>query len=357
MINVTKPFFPPKEEYYKILDGVWKRGWLTNNGPLLTQLEEKLCEFLGVENLVALGNGTISLQIAFKALRLSGEVITTPFSYVATTSSIKWAKLTPVFADIDPATFCINPANIEAHITPKTSAILATHVFGVPCNVEAIKSIADKHGLKVIYDGAHAFGVRYKGKSVLNYGDLNSLSFHATKLYHTVEGGALVSTNKTLVRRTKRMRNFGHSGPEKFDGIGINGKMSELHAAMGLLNLNYIAAILQKRKDQFARYRSLLQSEKLQFQEIPEGTDHNCSYMPVVFETERKALEIIDVLKKHKIFPRRYFYPSLSRLPYVDADPMNISDSISRRILCLPLYHDLKDRDIDKISSLIMSNL
>jgi dTDP-4-amino-4,6-dideoxygalactose transaminase len=258
MINVTKTFLPDQEEYLQYVRGIWERGYLTNNGPLLQQLEGQLKEYLGVDYLYFCGNGTIVLQIAIKALELKGEIITTPFSYCATSNAILWENCTPVFVDIDAATFNINAELIEASITPATSAILATHVYGNPCDVEAIEAIAQKHNLRVIYDAAHAFGVTYKGKSLLSYGDLSTCSFHATKVFHTIEGGALISNHPELDRKLHLLRAFGHQGDEHYEFAGINGKNSEFHAAMGLVNLPQVPAIIQARKDVFAAYDSLL---------------------------------------------------------------------------------------------------
>ena len=235
MINVTKPFLPEIEEYITYLRGIWDRNWLTNNGPLVNDLELKLKEYLNVKHLLYLGNGTIALQIAIKALGLKGEIITTPFSYVATTSAIVWEGCDPVFADIDKDTFNIDPAKIEQAITDKTTGILATHVFGNPCDIDAIQKIAVKHNLKVIYDAAHCFGTHYKGKSVYNYGDVSTASFHATKLFHTIEGGAVITNNAELLKKMAYMRNFGHETAETFAGVGINGKNSEFHAARAWL--------------------------------------------------------------------------------------------------------------------------
>lgn len=254
MIPVTKPFMPPFEQYREYLQGIWEREFLTNNGPLVQELELKLKEYLGLKNLLYLSNGTIALQIAIKALGLKGEIITTPFSYVATTSSIVWEGCEPVFVDIDSETLNINPALIEAAITEQTTGILATHVFGNPCDIEAIQAIADKHNLKVIYDAAHCFGTTYKGRSVFEFGDVSTTSFHATKLFHTVEGGAIFAKDEDLNYRMSRMRNFGHAGFEQYDGVGINGKNSEFHAAMGLCNLSHIENILKSRKDQCLLY-------------------------------------------------------------------------------------------------------
>ena len=233
MIPVTKPFLPPKDEYLELVDGIWERNWLTNNGPLVKQLEESLKEKLSLDNLLFVGNGTIAIQLAIKSLELTGEIITTPFSYVATTSSVVWEHCTPVFVDIDKDSLNIDPNEIEKKITPKTQAILATHVYGNPCDVEAIASIAERNNLKVIYDGAHAFGVKVNGKSIFEYGDITTCSLHATKLYHSIEGGLVITNNKDLQKKLYHMRNFGHNGPENFSELGINGKNSEFHAAYG----------------------------------------------------------------------------------------------------------------------------
>ncbi|MBU3677771.1 MAG: aminotransferase class I/II-fold pyridoxal phosphate-dependent enzyme, partial [Chitinophagaceae bacterium] len=258
MIPVTKPFAPPIQEYTKLLEGVWQRNWFTNNGPLVNDFELKIKKKLNLPHFLFTGNGTIAIQLAIKALNLKGKIVTTPFSYVATTSSIAWENCTPVFADIDPATFNIDPTQIEQFIDRETTAILATHCFGNPCAITAIEQIAQKHGLKVIYDAAHAFGTTYKGKSVFAYGDISTTSFHATKLFHTIEGGGLFTMNPDLLRTMAYMRNFGHDGPEHFVGLGINGKNSEFHAAMGLLNLHYVDEIMEKRKELYLNYDQLL---------------------------------------------------------------------------------------------------
>ena len=352
MINVTKPFLPPLDEYEKYLKGVWGRGWLTNNGPLVNELEMSLKEYFKLDHFLFLGNGTIAIQIAIKALDIKGEVITTPFSYVATTSSIVWEGCTPVFADIDPKTLNIDPAKIEAAITDKTSAILATHVYGNPCDIDAITAIAKKHNLKVIYDGAHCFGTKYKGKSVFGYGDVTTASFHATKLFHTVEGGGVFTNNPELLKKMALMRNFGH-GPDVFDVVGINGKNSELHAAMGIVNLKWVDRILESRKEQCKRYD--LKLSTLNVAHIKYDPDEfNYSYYPIVFETEAKMQHAIDILNADWVYPRRYFYPSLSSLNYVNNTPMPVSDDISRRIICLPLYYELTNEEIDFVCRLLL---
>lgn len=353
MINVTKSFLPPLEQYIEYLKGIWERGHLTNHGPLVNELEDKLRTYFGVKHFFFINNGTVALQIAIKALEIKGEVITTPFSYVATTSSIVWEQATPVFADIDPHTFTIDPLKIEAAITSKTTAILATHVYGIPCDVEAIKKIADKHKLKVIYDAAHAFDVRYNGRSILEYGDTSTLSFHATKLFHTVEGGGIVTNDDELAHRISYMRNFGHKGQEEFWGLGINGKNSEFHAAMGLCILPNIKTIIKERKERCDLYSSLLKDLDIRLYSMPKKTEWNYAYFPIVFNSEKTLLIVKDVLNALYIHPRRYFYPSLSQLNYVTHGNTPIADDISKRVLCLPLYVDLSFDAIRRITDVI----
>lgn len=345
VIPVTKPFMPPLEEYQKYVQQIWNRQYLTNNGPLVQDLEEKLKNYLGVKYLLFLSNGTIALQIAIKALKLEGEIITTPFSYIATTSSIVWEGCTPIFVDVDPNTFNINPRLIEEAITDRTSGILATHVFGNPCDIDAIQSIADKHNLKVIYDAAHCFGTIYKGRSVFDYGDISTTSFHATKLFHTIEGGAVITKDDDLNYRMGQMRNFGHAGIDKFDGVGINGKNSEMHAAMGLCNLLYVNQILERRKNQNLAYDAMLNNLPVQRISIDKNSEWNYAYYPLIFEDEKTVLKVKQSLEKKGIFPRRYFYPSLNRLGYVNSDELKISEGISERILCLPMYNGLSESD------------
>jgi dTDP-4-amino-4,6-dideoxygalactose transaminase len=354
MIHVTKPFLPPKEDYDRYLTGIWQRNWVTNHGPLVTELEQQLKEQLGVPHLLFLNNGTIALQIAIKALHLKGEVITTPFSYVATTSSIVWEGCTPVFADIHASTFNIDPIQIEQHITPRTSAILATHVFGNPCDVEVIEAIASKHGLPVIYDAAHCFGTTYKGKSVFNYGTISTSSFHATKLFHTGEGGAVITKDPQLLKTMSYLRNFGHESPVDFAMVGINGKSSELHAAMGLSVLPFMPSILQRRKELSLYYDEAIKDLRVQKQQLLDVSGYNYSYYPVLFETEALLQQSIEILNRHQIFPRRYFYPSLDTLNYVPSQQCPVSRNIAARILCLPLYHDLSFEEIDTIAGLLL---
>ncbi|PRY88425.1 DegT/DnrJ/EryC1/StrS family aminotransferase [Mongoliibacter ruber] len=357
MIPVTKPFLPPKAEYDKYLEGIWERNWLTNNGPLVGELESSLKEYLGLPYLSYLGNGTVALQLAIKALELKGEIITTPFSYVATTSSIVWEGCKPVFVDIDPDTFNIDPTKIEASITPKTSAILATHCFGNPCEVEVIDAIAQKHNLKVIYDAAHCFGTLYKGQTIFNWGDISTTSFHATKLFHTIEGGAIFAKDEELNKKIAWMRNFGHHGPEKFYGVGINGKNSEVHAAMGLVNLKHIEGILAARKRQSYFYDSYLDSTSIRKPKVSESTGFNYAYYPVVFNSSEEMMKVKAALEEQEIYPRRYFHPSLSSLNYVENIPTPISDEVASKILCLPIYHDLSESDQQRVCGIILKQL
>jgi Predicted pyridoxal phosphate-dependent enzyme apparently involved in regulation of cell wall biogenesis len=357
MIPVTKPFLPPLEEYNAYVSQIWKRNWLTNNGPLVNELELNLKEILGLDYLLFVSNGTIALQMAIKALGLKGEIITTPFSYVATTSSIVWESCTPVFVDIDSSRLTIDPFKIEELITDKTTAILATHVYGIPCHIEQIEFIAQKYNLKVIYDAAHAFGTIYKGKSLLSYGDISTLSTHATKLFHTIEGGAVITQQSELLKQLAYLRNFGHDGPERFHGVGINGKNSEFHAAMGLVNLRYCDQIKNKRKRDSARYDYWLLSKGIQRPAIPDQTDYNYSYYSAIFPSEELMLKVFKVLAMHEIFTRRYFYPSLSQLSYVQGQSTPICDDIASRVLCLPLYYDLCDQEIDLICRLIIRSI
>lgn len=354
MIPVTKPFLPKAEDFKRYIDSIWERQWLTNNGPLLNELELKLQEYLGIKHLLYVSNGTIAIQLAIKALGIQGEVITTPFSYVATTSSIVWEGCTPVYVDIDPETFNIDPAKIEAAITPETTAILATHVYGNPCDIDAIQAIADKHQLKVIYDAAHCFGTTYKNKSVFAYGDISTVSFHATKLFHTIEGGAVFTKNAKLLKIMAGMRNFGHNGPETFSGPGINAKNCEFRAAMGLCNLKHIEEILETRRKLSYHYYKRLKNIKGKFPKLNADMDYNFAYFPILFDSEILMQQCMKKLEGANIYCRRYFYPSLSSLPYVNQTPMPVCDDVVKRILCLPLYHTLTTADLDLICRLIM---
>ncbi len=354
MINVTKAFLPPIHEYTNYINDIFSRIWLTNNGPLVNELELNIKDYLDVPHMLFLNNGTIAIQLAIKTLKLHGEVITTPFSYVATTSSLIWENCRPVFVDIDSKTLNIDPAKIEEAITPATTAILATHVFGNPCDVDSIKAIADKHGLKIIYDAAHCFGTKMHGKSVFEFGDISTTSFHATKLFHTVEGGAVFTMNAELLRQMSLFRNFGHTTPVTFEGAGINAKNSEFHAAMGLCNLKYIDAIIAKRKEQWLHYADLLKGLNGQLISITPGSEFNYSYFPVIFPSESFLLKCIEALNLQYVYPRRYFYPSLNTLGYVEYKSCPVSESAAQRVLCLPLYHDLRPEEQRMITRILL---
>ncbi len=355
MIPITKPFLPPQEEYQSYLDGIWKRQWLTNMGPLASELEMSLKAHLQLKHLLYVTNGTVALQMAIKALGLTGEIITTPFSFIATTSSIVWEGCAPVFVDIEASSLTIDAGKIEAAITTNTSAILATHVYGNPCDVKTIQAIAEKHDLKVIYDGAHAFGVEVYGKSIFEYGDISICSLHATKLYHSTEGGIIVTKDAALLKRLAYMRNFGFSGPESFAELGINGKNSEFHAAMGLANIPYIEQIHNKRKALTELYHLRLKHLKAVAPIWHKAATINYAYYPMVFESETLMLKCMDQLKASEIFTRRYFYPSLANaLPYLEPQDFEVTDMVAKRVLCLPLFYDLTVEEVELICRLLL---
>jgi dTDP-4-amino-4,6-dideoxygalactose transaminase len=341
------------EEYNEQVKRIWQNEWLTNRGELLQELETKVIDYLGTSNVIIMNNGTIPLQIALKILGEKGEVITTPFSYVATSAAIVWESCTPVFVDIHPEYLTIDETKIEEAITSKTTVILATHVFGNPCNIEVIEAIATKHNLKVIYDAAHSFGVSYQGKSIFDYGDVSTCSFHATKLFHTGEGGALFCNDKTLRKKMFYSHNFGHNGPLDFHGLGINGKISELQAAMGLAVLPYMDQIIKSRKNTVDFYNENLEFTKLTGVKLRENTRWNYSYYAIIFESEEKLNQVQAALNDSQIFPRRYFYPSLNTIEYTRGSKMIVSESISSRIMCLPLAYDMQENDLRKICSII----
>lgn len=352
MIPVTKSFLPPIEEYSAQVQRAYDNQWLTNRGELVRELEEKLVNFLNLEecNILITNNGTTPLQIALKLLGKGGEIITTPFSYVATTAAIVWENCTPVFVDIHPEYLTIDESKIEEAISPKTTCILATHVFGNPCNIESIERIARKHNLKVIYDAAHCFGVKYKDKSIFEYGDISTCSFHATKIFHTGEGGAIFSKDPDLSHKIFYSHNFGHNGPLEFHGLGINAKISELQAAMGLAVLPYMNSIYEKREKIISHYNKGLKFNNLKPLSIRKDTTWNFSYFPVIFKNESVLNKVLIALEMVGIFPRRYFYPSLNKIEYVLGQKLEISESVSSRILCLPLFSDL---DIESQSKII----
>jgi dTDP-4-amino-4,6-dideoxygalactose transaminase len=360
MIPVTKTYLPSLEDYRVYLEAIWQGGYLTNNGQLSQQLADDIASFLGVANLELAANGTLALQLAIKALDLRDEIITTPYSYVATTGSILWEGCEPIFVDIEDRTFCINPDLIEAAISEKTTAILATHVYGYPCDVAKIQQIADKHELKVIYDAAHAFGVKLAGKSLMLNGDCSTMSFHATKTFHTAEGGGVVCKDAEVSKRIRLLKKFGHIGEDDYIDIGINAKMSELHAAMGLCVLPKVHDRIASRKECSGWYDEQLKDCLLQRPESPNGFEYNYAYYPVIFSTQGKMMRVRQVLIDNGIGPRRYFHPSLNTLPYLKPELRRVcpaSEDVSSRVLCLPLYAGLSKPEVDAICGLIRGTL
>ena len=358
MIQVTKTFLPPLDAYQAYVQDIWERVQLTNSGPLSLELEDRLKDYLGVKHLFFCSNGTIAIQIALKALEVSKSVITTPFSYCATSHAVLWENADVIFADIDANSLCIDVARVEALITPDTQAILATHVYGIPCALEALADVAQRHDLKLIYDGAHAFGGRINGRSLLSYGDVSTCSFHATKLFHTVEGGAIITNDDEVAAKIKLFRSFGHVGDDYFS-IGINAKNSEFHAAMGLCNLPYVPEIIERRRAVCARYDALLLEEGvLTRPKIPANLTYNFAYYPVFFTNETQMQAVRDALSEEQIFTRRYFYPSLNTLdfmPRYQACP--VSEDLASRVLCLPLYPDLSAGEVAQIAGIVLETV
>lgn len=351
------PTLAPLEDVNELMKGIWETGVMTHNGPLVQRFEKECAEKLGVPRVVSCVNGTIALQLAIRALQLKGEIITTPFTFIATINSILWEYCTPVFVDIDPETFNMDPNLIEEKITYHTVGIMPVHVFGNACDIDAIDAIAKKHNLKVIYDACHAVGVSYKGRSIFEYGDISVTSFHATKMLNTTEGGGCFTMNPNLDEKLRRIRFFGFEKHTDIVEDGTNAKMTEVHAAVGLANLKYLDAALEDRKKKYNLYKQLLsENERLKFQRI----DHSCnySYFPVVLPDEKTLLKVIDKLNEDHIFPRRYFYPSVNTfkhlVPYV---PMPKSEDIASRILCLPLYFALSEKDIHRITSIVKATV
>jgi len=353
MINVTRSFLPPLEEFEKELEKIWESRCLTNNGPYVKNLESELEKRFQVEKVKVVNNGTIAMQVALRALGISNcDVITTPFSFVATTSALLLEGCKPIFVDIDPNTYNIDASRIEAHITEDTKAILAVHVFGIPCNVEEIKKVAKKHNLKVIYDGAHCFDVGIEGRSIFNYGHIATGSFHATKLYHTFEGGCIVTNDRALYEKIDLFTRFGIEGDNHLC-LGTNAKISEINAAMGLLNLKYIDGLIEERKELSDLYDACLKTLVVR-PEIAPNINYNYAYYPIVLSSEEELLKIIERLKAENINPRRYFYPSLNTLPYLKTtQECKISEDISSRILCLPLFNGLKKEEALKIAEIV----
>ncbi|MCE2009751.1 MULTISPECIES: dTDP-4-amino-4,6-dideoxy-D-glucose aminotransferase VioA [Enterobacter] len=361
-IPVTQPFLPELSEFIPYLEKIWDNKWLTNNGPFHQQLEKELCEYLGVDYISLFNNATIALITALQALRISGEVITTPYSFIATSHSILWNGLKPVFVDIDPDTFNIDPKKIEAAITPNTTAIMPVHCYSSPCDVEAIQEIADNYGLRVIYDAAHAFGVNYKGQSILRFGDMSILSFHATKVFNTFEGGAIICQDAKTKQRIDRLKNFGIADELTVTAPGINGKMSEINAAFGLVQLKHInSAIEQRRRIDLAYRRELTQIKGITVPAASEHSNSNYSYFPVLIEPEFRMSrdELYFELKKNNILSRRYFYPLISNMPMYRGiesaaiENLPLSNAVSDKVLCLPIFNEMDENDFSRIINII----
>ena len=364
LITVTSPLLPSLDEFIPMLKDIWDRKWLTNNGHYHKELEKALAEYLGVKYISLFTNGTLPLITALQAMRITGEVITTPYSFVATTHSIWWNGLKPVFVDVDKKTGNIDPEKIEAAITPHTTAIMPVHVYGTPCNTKRIQEIADVYGLKVIYDAAHAFGVKVNGESILNAGDMSTLSFHATKVYNTVEGGALVCHDEATKKRIDYLKNFGFAGETTVVAPGINSKMDEIRAAYGLLNLKQVDDAIARRKATAERYRAALKDVAgIRMLEDVEGVRHNYAYFPIFISKEyglsRDAL--YEKLKEHNVYGRRYFYPLISTFSAYkgleSARPENlpIAHKLADQVLCLPMFAGLDNDSIDRIIDVVVN--
>jgi dTDP-4-amino-4,6-dideoxygalactose transaminase len=350
MIPYTKPFLPPLKDYQQLLEGVWNRNWLTNMGPLEAQLEKKLADYLGIPDVVYVSSATAGLQIAIEALQLTGEIITTPVSFVATSSSIVWQHCKPVYADIDRHTWNPSIASVEKMIGENTSAILVAHLFGNPAGAQEMEALARKHGLKLIFDAAHAFGVRLGETPVMTLGDVSVCSLHATKLYHTTEGGLIFSSDKRLLDQMRFMRNFGFNGPANFTGLGTNAKNSELHAAMGLANFPFIPEIIRFRKELAARYDALLHGFSLERQQWPSTAATTHGYYPVLFSSEKELEKCVARMNENAIYARRYFFPPLSQsLPYIKKVDLPVCDDVAARMLCLPMYYGMTREEVSEV--------
>ena len=365
-IYVTQPFLPPLEEFNVFLQKIWDSKILTNNGPFHQELEQKLCEYLGVKYISLFSNGTQALITALQALKISAEVITTPYSFVATSHALWWNNIKPVFVDIEPETFNLDPDKIEAAITPKTTAILPVHVYGNPCNVTKMQEIADRYGLKLIYDAAHAFGVKLDGRSIADFGDMSILSFHATKVFNTFEGGAIVCHDEETKIHIDHLKNFGFTDETTVVYPGINAKMNEFQAALGLLQLKYIDEIIVKRRIITEKYRNAFKEVAgISFLNDISGIEHNYAYFPILIDNDKFGMTrdgIYDELKKNNIYGRRYFYPLISQFPtYSDLESarpgrMPIAERIAEEVICLPIYPALGNNDIDRIIYILKSN-
>ena len=363
-ITVTSPLLPDLEEFNALLKEIWDSKWVTNNGSFHKQLERELAEYLKVPYISLFTNGTLPLLTALQALHITGEVITTPYSFVATTHSIWWNGCKPVFVDIDPATGNIDPDAIEAAITNKTTAIMPVHVYGKPCDTKRIQEIADKYGLKVIYDAAHAFGVEVNGESILNAGDMSTLSFHATKVYNTLEGGALVMHDEATKKRVDYLKNFGFAGETEVVAPGINSKVDEVRAAYGILNLRQVDAAIEARHQVAIKYREALRPvEGITFMDDMPGVKHNYSYFPLFVDAEKCVMtrdELYEKMKAHNVLGRRYFYPLISTFTtykgYESANPKNLpkAHKMANSVICLPMHHELSAEDIDRVLELII---
>lgn len=363
-IAVTSPLLPDLDEYTQLLKEIWDSKWITNNGSFHKRLERELADYLKVPYLSLFTNGTLPLITALQALRITGEVITTPYSFVATTHSLWWNGIKPVFVDIDPENCGLNPDKIEAAITPKTTAIMPVHCYGKPCDIEGIQQVADKYGLKVIYDAAHAFGVEINGKSILEYGDMSTLSFHATKVYNTLEGGALVVKDKKTKQRIDYLKNFGFTGETEVVAPGINSKMDEARAAYGILNLKQVDAAIELRHQVAVRYRETLKNvEGVTFFEDMQGVKHNYSYFPIFVDAEKYGMtrdELYFKMKEQNVLGRRYFYPLISTfstyrgLESSRPENLPIAHKIAEQVICLPIHHEINELDMERILATIV---
>lgn len=352
MINVTKSHLPPLEDYVAMLRGIWSRGHLTNNGPLVVELERLLAQKLNVKHLFLVCNGMLGLHIALRALRVQGSVVTTPFSYVATSAAAAWEGHRLVYGDIDEG-LCLSPQHCASIWPDDAGAILATHVYGNACDIKGLQELASTKGVPLIFDAAHAFGAKLDGDALASFGDISMLSFHATKLFHTVEGGALITHDDAVAHRISYLRNFGHASPESFHDVGTNAKMSEFHAAMGLCNLPMIDELISMRAKLCSIYQQELATTELAAPLWTKGLVRNFSYYPVIFPTEAKLLGVIGILNAENIYPRRYFYPSLSTLPYAASQAVPHAEDISKRVLCLPLWAEMEAMQVSRICALI----
>lgn len=363
-ITVTSPLMPSLDDLNQYLQDIWQRKWITNNGYYHKELEKALCEYLDVPFVSLFTNGTLPLITALQALRITGEVITTPYSFVATTHSLWWNGIKPVFVDIDPATGNLDPDKIEAAITPRTTAIMPVHVYGKPCETERIQEIADKYGLKVIYDAAHAFGVKVNGESVLNAGDMSTLSFHATKVYNTIEGGALVMHDEQTKKRIDYLKNFGFAGETEVVAPGINSKMDEMRAAYGLLNLKQVDAAIEVRRQVAVKYREALSNvDGITFFDDMPGVKHNYSYFPIFVDAEKYGMtrdELYFKMKEQNVLGRRYFYPLISTFSTYrgldSAKPENLPNAhkMADSVICLPMHHALSEEDVERVINIVL---